>query len=513
MFGPWRESGFGAADLADVATVPNLTHLSLGKTADLPDDWLDPFREHPTLRDINMSKLSLTVEGCAILAGMPALEGVRLTDCEVNAAALRALGRSRTLHSVTFVRCGVTDAALEGLAALPEVRRLALVDNPKVTDAGVVRLRLGRLELLNLIGTRCGDGALAHAAGRWAPAATLSGSEPRVMAFLQGLAITDAGLEHLAAAPALDRVNLDDTHITGAGFAAWAIDPPRADTGSDVPPEDPYFRDGLRIRCVNCPLTPGGLADLAAVPGLEALTLGGPAVTDAAVAALAASDSLRTLQLKDAPLTGTGFAAFARGAALDRVSLWDCGGDGRGDGGRRGRAPAAAAQRRRLRTADRRGVGTPRRRPGGSPTSPSTARRSADPGWPPSPATAARGTSGAGSDETEVVPLWRAALRFGPRAALHGLTTWGRPPRRAAFRLIDGLARPLPTAAALLATTRREVPAPGPPACVIRLNAVGLTEEVLTSLPRMPVGRWYIERDRIPPEAIRRFRDAQPDAR
>ncbi|MGH7146083.1 MAG: leucine-rich repeat domain-containing protein [Planctomycetota bacterium] len=121
---------------------------------------------------------------------------------------------------------------------------------------------------------------------------------------LEAAQITDAGLAHLAAFTALERLSLHRTKVTAAGIAHLA----------------PLTR--LRLLSVDGPgIDDGACAAIARLAGLERLELYATAVTGPGLEALAALPNLARLDLSRAPLTATAVSALKRLTGLKFLNL------------------------------------------------------------------------------------------------------------------------------------------------------------------------------------------------
>jgi Leucine-rich repeat (LRR) protein len=106
---------------------------------------------------------------------------------EIERLGGRASGRP--VATVSFAGNDVTDAGLEHLQGLTELRSLSLL-NTQVTDAGLEHLKgLTQLRHLNLSGTEVTDAGLEH----------LEGLTQLRHLYLRGTQVTDAGVKDLHA--------------------------------------------------------------------------------------------------------------------------------------------------------------------------------------------------------------------------------------------------------------------------------------------------------------------------
>lgn len=129
--------------------------------------------------------------------------GGRLTDADL--APLASLAAD--LHELYLNNPAITDS---GLVYLRDLVKLTTLDlrGTSVTDAGLVHISgLLGLKTLNLAETAITDAGLAHLSG-------LTGLRKLV---LWGTRVTDAGLVHLHALAGLREIDLEDTPVSVAG--------------------------------------------------------------------------------------------------------------------------------------------------------------------------------------------------------------------------------------------------------------------------------------------------------
>lgn len=132
--------------------------------------------------------------------------------------AVASIARLPHLGFVTLRGAALTPAGVAHLAALPALKSLVLQQVAPVTGELIASLA-GSATLLSIELRDCaaGDDALDIAAR--APALQSLHLSPPMGA---ALAITDAGLSRLGAAPSLVSLSLEGATITGEGFAAWS---------------------------------------------------------------------------------------------------------------------------------------------------------------------------------------------------------------------------------------------------------------------------------------------------
>jgi serine/threonine protein kinase len=145
--------------------------------------------------------------GFKYLAGLKKLRTLHSAQTPINDAALAHLG-GLDLWSLAFAEANVTDAGLQHIANLKELRELTLWDM-KITGSGFKSLaKVHWLAHLSLVGTRVDDTGVAALTALGLH--TLDLSRTRV---------TDACVEHLKKMKRLRRLSLGSTKVSAAAVA------------------------------------------------------------------------------------------------------------------------------------------------------------------------------------------------------------------------------------------------------------------------------------------------------
>ena len=264
----------------------------------------------------------------------------------------REIGGGKALPTEAFQLTGVylwnqhelTDAELEPFEGLPDLIHFNLQDCPKVTDAGIARLRnLPRLGALDLIETGVTGAGLVHLEGLSqlkhlflvGPCVTDAG-----LVGLRGLAqlewltlarsddVTDAGLVHLKGLTELWYLNLSSTQVTGTGFVHLkGLKRIKVlhlhDTG--LTDDGLVHLKGLqginRLELNNTRVTAAGLVHLSDLARLESLQLGGKTVRDTGLEHLKGLTRIKSLELLRTRVTDKGLVHLRGLAQLEWLSL------------------------------------------------------------------------------------------------------------------------------------------------------------------------------------------------
>ncbi|MDZ4401673.1 protein kinase [Prosthecobacter sp.] len=251
---------FSVNDASAIACVRNLTGLK-GLRFNAPE--LNP-QQMPDALLVHLARLSeltslnlegwtdFTGEGLAALAEKRKLTTLALDDCpNLSDEGLAAIARFTSLKLLSLHRCGgFTDAGLRRLATLTSLAELALGCDASGRFDGSGIEALGGISTLKTlrVSTTFPGSALKHV-GRLASLDRLYLSRNTV--------IIDANLAGLASLKKLTLLRLDDTRITGTGFASFKD-----------------FNNALNLHVEDCRITDEGIrAITSGIPNLEALTI------------------------------------------------------------------------------------------------------------------------------------------------------------------------------------------------------------------------------------------------
>jgi hypothetical protein len=252
--------------LARVAALDHVTSLSLGGSRQLTDDGLRHLAQMPQLERLDLSEYP----------------GGRLTD-----------------------------RGLEVLRHLPNLRHFEMTWQSGITDAGVENLRFcDRLEVVNLMGSPTGDGAIRALVGK-----------PNLHRFSTGRQVTDQGLPLLHQFPRLKTWHgPPPSPVTGGDdkgvFGNLLIDGPFTDRGLASLAGLEGVAD-LDLFWHVTGMTSDGFASLSQMPNLLSLAADGRLSDDVAMRHIAAIPRLRRLRAQEAVATELGFEALSRSQTLE----------------------------------------------------------------------------------------------------------------------------------------------------------------------------------------------------
>ena len=251
--------------LARIATLDHVTALSLGGSRQLTDDGLHHLARMPQLERLDLSEYP----------------GGRLTD-----------------------------RGLEVLRHLPNLRHFEMTWQSGVTDKGVENLQFcDRLEVVNLMGSPTGDGAIRALVGK-----------PHLRRFSTGRLVTDEGLPLLHSLPRLK---------TWHGPPPSAVGKADADVVGHLLIDGPFTNRGLAslaglegvadldLFWHVTGITSDGFASLRDVPNLLVLGADGRLSDDVAMRHIAAIPRLRRLRAQESVATEEGFEALSRSQTLE----------------------------------------------------------------------------------------------------------------------------------------------------------------------------------------------------
>ena len=209
----------------------------------------------------------------------------------------------RPVIGVNLERSKVTDAELESLGALEQLRKLWLNDT-KVTDTGLKHLApLKQLKELYANKTKITDSGLKH----------LANLEPLQMLSLEGNGLTDEGMKTLATFGQLQKLWLSDNPLTDAGIkeltaltqlnTLWLSRSKLTDAGLKHIAALVNLKE---LGFSSTQITDAGLKNLASLKKLQDLNLFRNKVTDAGLKDLAVLTGLRKLELTGTDVTEAG---------------------------------------------------------------------------------------------------------------------------------------------------------------------------------------------------------------
>jgi Leucine-rich repeat (LRR) protein len=328
----------------------NLTEIVIADGSELSADDIAAIGRLPAVRKLQIHNCrTLDDAAVASLTGLTHLDTLALTNSSLTDAAVETIstGFPALVDLDLSSNANMTGAALKWISALQNLERLGLLQN-RFNDLNTRRLaKLQALEVLDLRGNmEAGDMTL-----------DVLGKLPRLRALKhRSTAITDDGIERLAASGSLEALLLQDFAITDAAGAALARIGTLASLeifrcqgfGSDgVKSLAPLKKLG-RLTLRDLPeVSDTGLAVLADLPALERLTLHElasvgddglrnlgtvkglesldiwslPKMTDATVDVIATLPALKELSLRETGVSDAGLAKIAALPGLESLTF------------------------------------------------------------------------------------------------------------------------------------------------------------------------------------------------
>ena len=222
-----------------------------------------------------------------------------------------------SMPQLRHLNCGgpasiITDRGMHVLSHLPNLERFQMSWAPRITDHGAVQLRhCEKLQIVNLMGTRTGDGAIRALAGK------------QCLTHLStGALVSDAGLPHLHELPRFKTWQGEETDIALMDYEAkpnhLMLDGPFTDSG---------FRAtaglnglyGLNFFWHVTALTSNALASLEDMPRLGFLSVEGNLCDDRAMQHIAKIPRLRMLLAQGAVAGDVGFTALSASPSIENI--------------------------------------------------------------------------------------------------------------------------------------------------------------------------------------------------
>ena len=321
------------------------------------DDLMGKLRTLPKLQSLQLSSpAGITTAGLDHLVGMKQLQKMKATYLHENGdgfcdALLKRLAGHESLRELDFNECGMTDAGARYFERLPQLTRLSIYQESRLTDAALLSIgKLKNLKHLHLI-TRVshpeygfmefGKDGLKHlrhlqnleslVLTRWCapavPAEMLSFLRLRSLSFdgckleadcadrisamkelkslsLNSTGITDAGLRKIASLPALESLSMTTSVVTDKGMAHLGL------------------HSKLRSLNLNARhMTDAWLDHVGSMTALASLSVSGEHISDVGVAHLKTLPALTFLQLDVSGLTDASLEHIAQLKSLNGLSL------------------------------------------------------------------------------------------------------------------------------------------------------------------------------------------------
>jgi hypothetical protein len=113
----------------------NLRHTSAG------DETIRGLSHCTRLESLDLSHTRVTGEGLRALASLPRLRGLGLVGCQISDASLEGIASLPSLESLNLYQTPISDAGLDRLCKVGKLMDITVAGCPRVTAAGVTRLR------------------------------------------------------------------------------------------------------------------------------------------------------------------------------------------------------------------------------------------------------------------------------------------------------------------------------------------------------------------------------------
>lgn len=332
----------------------SLEEIVIADGSQLTADDIAAIGRLPAVRKLQIHNCrTLDDAAVASLTGLTHIDTLALTNSSLTDAAVETISTAfpALVDLDLSSNANMTGAALKWISALPKLERLGLLQN-RFNDLYTRRLaKLQALEVLDLRGNmEAGDMTL-----------DVLGKLPKLRALKhRSTAITDDGIERLAASGSLEALLLQDFAITDAagpalarigtlesleifrcqGFGSDGVRslaplkklgrltlrdlPEVGDAGLAVLADLPAL-ERLTLHEL-ASVGDDGLGHLAAVKGLEALDIWSlPKMTDATIDVIATLPALKELSIRETGVTDAGLAKLAALPGLESLTFKDNG--------------------------------------------------------------------------------------------------------------------------------------------------------------------------------------------
>jgi len=274
------------AGIAHLSKMRSLRKLNIG-SSQITDRGLAHLKQIKTLErlDLPQDQKGITDAGLAHIGELPNLRSLHISRIHFNDpkmnkeyytdAGLAELAKCRLLEDLSLGSIGITDAGMDHVVRLTNLKSLRLFGCDNVTDAGLVKLR-GLKSLTSL--------------------------------HITDAEITIAGLNGLNTLPHLERIHVYDLRRGGAVLDFSGM-PNLEDlmmgferkSGEAFTDADLACLSGLKrlnnLQIYPCNYTAKGVASLAGLINMDRLNIGGPALTDEAIRHLTGMKKLGLLNI------------------------------------------------------------------------------------------------------------------------------------------------------------------------------------------------------------------------
>lgn len=225
---------------------------------------------------------------------------IRVLSQPVDESTVQQIGQLENLRVLALNHCDIPDAWLVHLEGLRTLQWLELVNNPRITDVGLIHLRnMTEMRTLGLWMTSVSGTGLPHL---------------RAMHQLDAIAVRCAIPSPIPEckipADFFGQMNsLTVLRLNRLNFAEGQID---------------GLHDLRKLKTLDLSWTnivDQATKDIAKLPNLETARFEGCAITDASVRYLSASQSVKTLQIDDTMVTDECFQYFESMMSLERLDI------------------------------------------------------------------------------------------------------------------------------------------------------------------------------------------------
>jgi len=153
------DTAVGPGDLATLAAIPKLAHLSLPHAVDA--EALAALQACKRLHGLTLGSRAVAADEITRLAGWKNLRKLTLVHAPLSDAALESLAKLETVQQLELIDCGLTDERLAHLKLPPKLTQLSLRQND-IAGPGLKHLATSGVKLLNLMYTDVDDETIRH---------------------------------------------------------------------------------------------------------------------------------------------------------------------------------------------------------------------------------------------------------------------------------------------------------------------------------------------------------------
>jgi hypothetical protein len=316
------ETPLVAADYAILDSLTEVPDLVLSGTG-VKDSVMEKLRPFHALRNLTLNGAKPSPAGYNVLPTLPELHDLQLYDTDTKDEAMKTVFQCRKLQRLHLANISLTDAAFTDIAKLTTLEELGLSSLDKLGSPAFAHFAECRsLKRVYLNGFLVLSGMIENL-GKCKDLESLT---------MPGTGLKDADVAPLGGLMKLKTLDLNNSAVTGAVFAAWqqhhqliSLNLSNAGGVDDsickqIEHTFPKLEQ-LTVKIAASGFSSEGVAALARIRTLRGVRFEGDGINDDCVAELARCDTITALAIPNAQLSEAGVASLARLPHLADLTL------------------------------------------------------------------------------------------------------------------------------------------------------------------------------------------------